>query len=404
MTLAQAKWTMSSKELQSTVGRAIKHSSSEETAIRLLRHHVLDVELPEETKRLETERDDLKTRYGHQIRLQKQLLHSLDLCIDGCEMTVARQLLRDLSDVTTVCDELSNRLHTVVDQLAQIDQLRDQHLSSSLIMALHKLNAGFLDASTEVKEMKSQIATFQAEKEEGWKKAIELERELDLLRYQNSQNDGSAGVLSIPNASVDMKLSESSSSRSSRVSAARKSALRASKASLRHMSMKSSRSSTHSLRFGSIIFPHPPSYRRDSPPPVPSLPFDLASPAMLSNHPSPSSFHHPSGRDSRFGPASSAGSPSVAALAMVQAQNEVLEMLGLRAIDLEEVARFPRRRSHPLAAVSSFIDVGSNAMPTRPSSLFIPPSPAGLTRRASGSLYDGSRPATVMILERQDVR
>ena len=176
MTLDHAKWTFTSSELQAMVGRAIKQSSAEVTAIRLLGSNVLDVEMPEELDRLETERDEIKKRYAHQIRLRKLLMRSLDLYVDGSDPETAHRLLNDLRDVSETCESLSQQLHVVTDQLAQITSLRERHLSSALIMALHKLNAGFLRSSAEVEELKTELAKVKGEQEDGWNKALELER------------------------------------------------------------------------------------------------------------------------------------------------------------------------------------------------------------------------------------
>jgi len=386
------------------VGRAIKQSSAEVTAIRLLSPQVLDVEIPEEIDRLEMERDDIKARYGHQIRLRKLLMRSLDLYIDGSDPETAHRLLNDLRDVSVLCETLGQQLHVVTDQLAQINALRDQHLSSALIMALHKLNAGFLLASSEVEDLKSQLAKAQAESEDGWNKALELERELDSLRSQlDNSLDGSAADDSISAKGY------SSGARISRVSQARQSSARLSKASLRHYSRGSARSSTHSSRFASLLpastFP-PSSYASPSPlPPVPALPMDFAS----------SSFSHHSQKNlrpestvSRLAlPVTSISTPSSSALALVQAQNEVLEMLGLSATDIDGAPRHRRSHSQPdirHSGSASSAEQGPVAVaPTRPSSLLIPLSPTARRRLSNSFVKDGRTPTSAAALQTNDV-
>ncbi|KAF8314031.1 hypothetical protein DL93DRAFT_2058584, partial [Clavulina sp. PMI_390] len=247
MTLDHAKWSFTSQELQNMVGRAIKQSSVEVTAIRLLSAQALDIEMPEEIEKLETERDEIKSRYSHQVRLRKLLMRSLDLYVDGSDPETAHRLLRDLQDVSLLCETLSQQMHVVMDQLSQIKTLREQHLSSALIMALHKLNAGFLRSSAEAEELKAELIKAQSEREDGWNKALELERDLDNLRGQleTASADGQSVI-------VDDALSilSAKGNQGSRVTQARKSSMRASKASLRHFSKVSARSSTHSQRFG----------------------------------------------------------------------------------------------------------------------------------------------------------
>lgn len=394
MTLDRAKWTFTSQELQAMVGRAIKQSSAEVTAIRLLSPQALDVEMPEEVDRLETERDEIKARYGHQIRLRKLLMRSLDLYIDGSDPETARRLLNDLRDVSALCETLGQQLHVVTDQLAQIHALHDQHLSSALIMALHKLNAGFLRASSEADDLKSQLAKAQAESEDGWDKALELERELDSLRSQPETSlEGSVAD--------DTMSAKGSGGRISRVSQARQSSARVSKASLRQYSKGSARSSTHSLRFASLVFPRPPSifppysYTSTSPPPpVPNLPVDFGSPSF--GHHYRKSLHRESTTSRLAVPVTALSTPSSAALALVQAQNEVLEMLGLSAIDIDGMPRHRRSHSQPIARLSCSASSAEDSpaeAPARPTSLLVPLSPA-VRRRMSDSFVKDCRTST----------
>ena len=404
MTLDHAKWTFTSQELQTMVGRAIKQSSAEVTAIRLLNPQVLDIEMPEEIDRLETERDEIKARYGHQVRLRKLLMRSLDLYIDGSDPTTARRLLNDLRDVSALCESLSHQLHVVIDQLAQINALREQHLSSALIMALHKLNAGFLRSSSEVEDLKTRLAKAQAESEDGWNKALELEGELDLLRNQiDNSLDGS-----VADDAMSLK-GYPSNGRMSRVSQARKSSARVSKASLRHYSRGSPRSSTHSMRFASLVFPRPPptfppSYANSSPlPPVPTLPFDVASPSIA--HPSQRSLQRESAISRLAPPTTALSTPSSAALALMQAQNEVLEMLGLSAIEIDNMPRHRRSHSQPEARLSGAVEQAAAMAPTRPTSLLIPSSPLVRRRMSDSFVKDGrtSTSTSAAVLQTDDV-
>ena len=62
MTMDQAKWTLTSSQLQGIVSRAIKQSA-EASSIRLLRLEVLDNEIPQELTRLQNRRTEIQSNY-----------------------------------------------------------------------------------------------------------------------------------------------------------------------------------------------------------------------------------------------------------------------------------------------------------------------------------------------------
>ncbi|KDQ07529.1 hypothetical protein BOTBODRAFT_192352 [Botryobasidium botryosum FD-172 SS1] len=370
LTMEAAKWTFSSKELQAIAARAIRQSA-EESSIRLLPLEVLDADLPEETERLELLRDDIKTKYKAQIRRRRLLMRSLSLYIDGSDVDTARRLSEELSQASVTCDQLCEDLFLVTDQLSQIARLRDHHSGSALAMALRKLNTSFIRSAAEVCDLTIQLATLEAERDEAWATAEIVERELDgfKLRYRD------ASTSTTPESSTKVD-SAQSSSKSSRVSAARKTSARASKASLRmSMSQRSAaRLSVGSLRYGNVLFPQSPglsapSGPSDDVPPVPVVPTNISSENLRSRIRVDSAT--PSSR--------LLSTPSSASRAMIHAQNDLLEILGM---SLQDITGTLRRRK-------SLSDAGTPLDPDMPFSPRLNgfqtfPSPSPLSRSEFG--------------------
>ncbi|KAG8906781.1 hypothetical protein FRB99_006158 [Tulasnella sp. 403] len=344
LTLDAAKWTFSSKQLQDIVSCAIRHSA-EASSIRLLAPEVLRNQLPNETYRLELLREDIKARYKFQVRRRKLLMRSLNLYVDGSDPDTAQRLADELMECAETCDYLSQELFQVTDQLAQMTQVTQRHTSSALSMALRKLNMSFIKAKGETIDLQLQLAMLEAERDEAWTVAENMERELD--HYKRKY-----GV--IPEDEFLRTASDhppsswgSRSSRSSRVSAARKTSVRASKASLRmSTSKRSARSSTSSVKFAGIVPPNSSSSGsasgsnsvllhlpapKEPIPPVPTIP----RPRPRANSDAPR-------------PASMAATPSTASRAMIQAQNQLFEMLGIPHEDIGRGSPTsePRQRSY----------------------------------------------------------
>ena len=250
LTMDAAKWTMTSQQLQEIVSRAIR-SSAEASAIRLLPPELLDAQIPNEITRLELHREDIKARYKYQCRRRSLLLRSLTLYVDGSDPEAARRLTDDLIECGETCDKLCTEVFQTTDQLSQLSQLVQRHNSSALSMALRKLNTSFIKAKGEVIDLQLQIAMLEAERDEAWSMAENIERELDHVK---GKTDGE--LLHSPTPHPPSSWPPKPSRTSSRVSSARKSSVRASKSSLRVSS--SSRSSGSSVRFAPIITPNSP--------------------------------------------------------------------------------------------------------------------------------------------------
>ncbi|KDR77312.1 hypothetical protein GALMADRAFT_246668 [Galerina marginata CBS 339.88] len=298
-TMEAAKWTFTSAQLQAIVSRAIRQSA-EASSIRLLRLEVLDNEIPEEVRRLEAQRTDLKTRYKVLTRRRANVFESMSSYLSGAEEenpAYALRLVEDLRESAITLDRLTEELHSLDSQLAHLDTLTHIHTGSALAMALRKLNSSFLKQVSENQVLRAQIQALEAERDEAWRQAECVANEYD-------------------------RMNESASSkRSSRVSAVRKSSLRASKAGLRTPSQRLSQISSRgsSMYFGlAPSSARSPLLRLERIPPVPPIPrrrtLDIPSDSPLKSSAALSL---------------NGVTPTSETLALAQAQDELYAMLGL---------------------------------------------------------------------------
>lgn len=307
LTMEAAQWTLTSAELQSIVSGAMKQFA-EGSSIRLLRLETLDGEIAEEIHRLEMLHTDVKSRYKMLVRRRWQLIAELTGHLEsGVVGHTANITLAELAEVTLTQDQLADELHTVAEQLAQLEGLRDDHHSSALAMALRKVNTIFLRQAAEMQKLHEQLESLEAERDEGWKQAHDIAVECDRL----IEAAGESGP-------------RSSNKRSKRVSAVRKSSMRQSRAGLRPTSTSRRRSASSAQSRGSMSVPS--SACKGAVPPVPPLPLhqlDSATNAVS------------------LGSGSLCYSGASTTRALSQAQQELYEMLGLDFQNSPSSARSP---------------------------------------------------------------
>jgi hypothetical protein len=189
-------------------------------------------------------------------------------------MTAARTV-EELSEVSIALDRLTDELHTIVEQLGQLKSLRDVHSASALAMALRKVNSTFLKQVAESQKLREQIDSMEAERDEAWKQAEDVAQDFDNLSDQVLESRGEPVE--------GMSALRSSSRRSARVSAVRKSSIRQSKAGLRSVSKcRSQRSSVSSSGTRTSLMMSM-SATSDDIPPVPPLPLHTPLGIVTSN-------------------------------------------------------------------------------------------------------------------------
>ncbi|KAL5520648.1 hypothetical protein ACEPAF_2649 [Sanghuangporus sanghuang] len=362
LTLEAAKWTFSSAQLQAIVRSAIE-DSAQASSIRLLPRDVLD-ELPTTVSKLESRRTDLQNDYKVTVRRRRSIIQHLASLSSNSPRTDAMVIVRDVEElacVTTAGDKIVEQLHEIDDQITQVHRLRDVHQASALAVALRKLNSSLLRQTSEMEKLRSALTNLYAERDEAWRKAEELERELDAA-YEHVDSGRPKSV--------------SSSRRSSRVSLARRSSSRTSKAGLRLSGFSNHRAS-HRSSNSSLYVHHSSSARTtfssDIIPPVPPLP-NLDPPILTSSADFPTS--HPS-----------MSMPQSSAMPNTNDNlyNVVYDLLGVKGSD-----RAMPSSSRPHSAIYTTTTPPSNINSIHKHTEYVrlepPPQLGSITRLRSGSL------------------
>ena len=352
-TLDVARWTFTSQQLQEISSRAIQ-ASAESYYVRLLKLETLDTELPEELHRLDLLMMDLKTRLRATAAARRELLDALTAysgtgTLDPHDL---EGIVEELGEVTQLAEELNDELFAVADQIAQLKRLMDVHSSSALAVSLRKLNTSFLRQGAENQFLRERVSALETERDIAWTQAEHVAREFDDLTAKLEQDLRTDSTPS----------STTGSRRTSRVSAVRKSSIRASKSGLRQsiIGKVTLGAPVRSPSVGSAMKPS------EGVPPVPPLPNtqDLGGstnrvprhrPPLIQMVDSPSQLtpgkhatsqcDYPSLTSFMTGDLYSEMTPNTESRAMAQAQRELCEMLGIGVADLNTLKPRPRSMS-----------------------------------------------------------
>ncbi|THH03253.1 hypothetical protein EW145_g6402 [Phellinidium pouzarii] len=261
LTLDAAKWKFTSAQLHDIVRYAIEQSG-QASSIRLLSQDVVQQELPLVLEILEKHRIDIQCSYKALVRRRRALIARL--MSPPANTSAVVRLAEELAEVTAACDQLVNELNDVCEQIAQVRSLKDVHLASALAMALRKLNASLYRRTTDANLLQLELVNLRAEREEAWRKAEEIERDLVALNEQiaSSGADPRSSMSSNRPSRISVAMARHGSKRTSRAG------LRMSGYSFRRSSQRSSRSSLHVNLSSSVRT----TFSSDVVPPVPSLP------------------------------------------------------------------------------------------------------------------------------------
>ncbi|KAL0579914.1 hypothetical protein V5O48_002085 [Marasmius crinis-equi] len=348
-TMDAAKWTFTSTQLQAIVSRAIKHSA-EASFIRLLRLETVDEEIPKEMRRLEMHRTDIKSRYKMLARRRTEALARLTSSIEGTiqeDGQVALNLVSRVSELSIQLDQLAEELHSVDEQLSQLRSLTEVHQASALAMALRKLNTSFLKQVSISEGLRQQVESLEAERDDAWKQAERVAIDFDNLSEKMSDTPAESS-------------SVNRSNRSSRVLALRKSSIRVSKAGLRSSSRRSSTSS-HRLSTATLSGAKS-AYSVEDIPPVPPIPRPRRTPVNIITDLRTSTTIWIANDESQG--MSTDATPNSATRAMVQAHEELCDLLGIK-MDVR-----PRRSRSVMEPPQDRLSVGGSGPPdpSRPTS------------------------------------
>ncbi|KAF8452672.1 hypothetical protein L210DRAFT_3639154 [Boletus edulis BED1] len=306
LTLEAAQWTFTSAQLQEIVSQAIQQSF-EGSSLRFLKPEILEGEIADELECLELQHMDVKAQYKALARKRWMLMGALAGHVEGVAMsdaTTAERTLEELAEVLSALDLRAEKMHDIVLQIAQLQRLREVHNTSALAMAVRKINRVFVRQMAEKERLQGQVDTLATERDEAWKHAEDIAQDYDTLNDRVSE-------AACDNMSADAQSVTTSSRRSTRISAVRKSSIRQSQAGLRSRS-RGRRSPSNSGR--------PTSLTLIDIPPVPRLPVN---PAMGTSALPTTGIPFGSVCDTSLETSSSA------TLALAEAQREVYEMLGL---------------------------------------------------------------------------
>ncbi|KIO30786.1 hypothetical protein M407DRAFT_20111 [Tulasnella calospora MUT 4182] len=204
--LEAAERAYSAEQLQRIVTQAIQ-ASSENLSIRLLPPDVLERDLPEEVYRLELRRANVKARYNAQIRRRRVLLRSLPLYIDGTDPETAGRLIKQLEECTEACDELSEELYQVTDQFGQLTEVTLRHDASALSLGIQRLNRSYKEIRGTKIGLQLDLTTVEAERDEAWALAEELEQKLKQCYQEGNQDAKPESPSAWPGATLPFSVS-----------------------------------------------------------------------------------------------------------------------------------------------------------------------------------------------------
>ncbi|PFH50850.1 hypothetical protein AMATHDRAFT_3583 [Amanita thiersii Skay4041] len=179
LTMEAAKWTFTSAELQAIVSRAIKQSA-EALSIRLLHLETLDNDIPEDLRMLEAEKREVLSRYKGLARQRQKLLDSLSQLAAGSQghesPGAVLRVVESLKGISNQMDRTAENLHSVDEQIAQLNTLVLRHSGSALAMALRKLNKSFLDKMKETEQLRQERTQLEQERDEALKQLEEMQK------------------------------------------------------------------------------------------------------------------------------------------------------------------------------------------------------------------------------------
>lgn len=260
-TLWTAEIKFSKDQMQEIVSRAVG-KSAESTALRLLKLEAVDRDIPEEKERLEQRRVSVKGEYKMGARHRGQLLNSLTEHFsnggEGEDASWTMAVLDDVKKTSMKLDSLAEELHSLDEQIGQLNSLCEVHWASALAVALHKVNVKLTQQLEDNRELREQIESLEHDRDLGWKQAQDVANDYDSLHEKLASSTA-----------------ESTSRRSSRVMAARKSSIRAARAGLwTGYGSRSQRSSMSSIghRLSNVSGPLSAWSVADDVPPVPPVP------------------------------------------------------------------------------------------------------------------------------------
>ncbi|KAH0836832.1 hypothetical protein J3R83DRAFT_8608 [Lanmaoa asiatica] len=193
--LEAAQWTFSSSELQEIVSKAIR-LSARESFVRLLSLQALEVDIVQESERLDAERAAAQAKWRFEVGRRTMLMQALNSSAassapngssNGTGAGASENgggnpitgFIGQLASSIASCDSLLSSILHFSDQQSQIALIQHQHWASALGVALRKLNRAHERQAQELKSAQTRVQTLEDELEEAWREAEKMAIEFD---------------------------------------------------------------------------------------------------------------------------------------------------------------------------------------------------------------------------------
>ncbi|KAI9570864.1 hypothetical protein HD554DRAFT_2240595 [Boletus coccyginus] len=209
--LEAAQWTFSSSELQEIVSKAIR-LSARESFVRLLSLQALEVDIVQESQRLDAERATAQAKWRFEAGRRTMLMQALNASAafpapagsDSAEggNPVAGFVVQ-LANSIASCDSLLSTILAISDQQSQIALIQHQHWASALGVALRKLNRAHERQAQDLKRVQARVQTLEDELEEAWREAEKMAIEFDDLEQEIESEQESDDVGDSPEDVAD---------------------------------------------------------------------------------------------------------------------------------------------------------------------------------------------------------
>ncbi|KAF9224162.1 hypothetical protein BS17DRAFT_880160 [Gyrodon lividus] len=193
--LEAAQWTFSSAEFQEIVSKAIR-LSAKESFVRLLSLQALEVDIVEETERLETERLATQAKWRFEVGRRTMLMQAINSTAAMLSSSGERDkgnilggLVSQLATSIASCDSQLSSILQNSDHQSQITTIQHRHWASALGIALRKLNRAYERKVEELKQIQTRIQTLEDELEDAWREAEKMAVEFDVMEEEEEESE-----------------------------------------------------------------------------------------------------------------------------------------------------------------------------------------------------------------------
>ncbi|KAF8840403.1 hypothetical protein BDN67DRAFT_1069320 [Paxillus ammoniavirescens] len=193
--LEAAQWTFSSADLQEIVSRAIR-LSAKESFVRLLSLQAIEVDIVEESERLDAERLAAQAKWRFEVGRRTMLMQALNSTAamlsssgEGDMGTALAGLISQLATSIASCDSQLSCILQNSDQQSQITAIQHRHWASALSIALRKLNKAYERQAEELKRVQTRIQTLEDELEDAWREAEDMAVEFDVMEQEDEESE-----------------------------------------------------------------------------------------------------------------------------------------------------------------------------------------------------------------------